>query len=1086
MKHPNRARLSKLSLGLIVALAAAPAFAQSTSAGVGGQVTGAGGQPVTGAEVTIVHTESGTVSRATTDASGRYNARGLRVGGPYTITITKAGEGTKTEENVYLSLSQISTVNAALDNDMTTLGTVVATAIGGGSEVFSATKMGTGTNVNRDVIEALPSVGGNIQDYIRLDPRVAQVNKADGQISVGGQNPRYNAIRVDGVSVSDTFGLEDNNLPTRRQPVAMDALEAINVDISNYDVTIAGATGAVIDAVTKSGTNEFSGSVYGAYRDGDWFGKDPEGFEFDGFEKEQTYGVTFGGPILKDRLFFFANYEKQEWKAPGSSLADSAVGTGAISQAQVDEAVRIARDVHGFDAGGLGDTDGSTTMEERAVKIDWNITDNHRASFRYSEVDQSQLRTPSTSGTIVNLSSTHYQQEKSIKNYVAQMFSDWSENFSTEFKVSYRDYASERVSPNTLANIKIYFEGDEANPTGRFIQMGQDVSTPLNLLTTETWTGYGAGVLSFADHELKFGVDYSTNDVYNMFVQNAYGTYEFYESGLLEEGNFARGRWSTYQLHAPQPGASIDSVGAAFKYKELGLFVQDTWFVNNNLTLTFGLRADKPSVGGRPGFNQAALDAFGYDNSYALGKDEWLVQPRFGFNYTFDSERPTQLRGGIGLFRGTSPQVWFGNAYSNTGLNYVRYDLELGDDVDWRTLPFEPNGLDQTRPTGAGAGGEMNVNFVGPDFEQPSVWKANLAIDHELPWYGLVASAELLATQVKSALFYRSINIGESVFKGPDGRDMYYDPARIGRSWTSGSNRYRRNTDFGQVFFLDNTDKGESQQFTLSLEKPWSPDGHWSWNVGYTFTNSNSVSDMTSSTAGSTWNYNYIFNANEDVASTSRYEIRDRFSASLNWRHNFFGDYKTSVGVFYEGRTGRPFSYVFTNDANGDGRSGNDLFYVPNAPGDVLFGSLSSSGVFTPDPAMENRFFEWLEQNQDLQRYRGGHVDKNGGRASWVNSFDIRVSQELPGFFNGHKSEIWLDIMNVGNLINSDWGHIYDYGFFANRRVLTAAGIYDGKYVYSNFDPSRVEPPTIANNSNSIGNTGVSQWSLQLGFRYKF
>src|SRR5688572_29353 len=273
MTHKNRVRMSKLTLGLLAVLATAPAFAQSTSAGVGGRVTGADGQPVAGAQVTITHTESGTVSNAITDADGRYVARGLRVGGPYTVSVTKGGDATS-EENVYLALNQANTVNAELGAPVTTLEAVQAVAIGG-SEVFSATKMGTGTNVSRQTIEAPPSINGNIQDYIRLDPRVAQTSKADGSISAGGQNPRFNAIRIDGVSASDTFGLEANNMPTRRQPVAMDAIEALNIDLASYDVTITGATGAVIDAVTKSGTNEFHGSIYGTYRNDSMVGDDP-------------------------------------------------------------------------------------------------------------------------------------------------------------------------------------------------------------------------------------------------------------------------------------------------------------------------------------------------------------------------------------------------------------------------------------------------------------------------------------------------------------------------------------------------------------------------------------------------------------------------------------------------------------------------------------------------------------------------------------------------------------------------------------------------------------------------------------------
>lgn len=1080
MIHPLR--MSKLTLGLAVALAAAPAFAQSTSSGVGGQVTSSAGAPVAGAEVTITHVESGTVSRATTDASGRYNARGLRVGGPYTITITKPGEGTKTEEGVYLGVSQSGTVNAVLAGDLaaTNLEAVQVIAVAGGSEVFSATKMGAGTNISRQTIEALPSAGGNIQDYVRLDPRIAQNNKADGQISVGGQNPKYNAIRVDGVSISDTFGLEDNGMPTRRQPVAMDALEAINVDLSSYDVTIAGATGAVIDAVTKSGTNEFHGSVYGSYRDGDWFGKDPAGYKFDGFDREQTYGMTLGGPLVKDKLFFFANYEKQEWKSPGASVADSGLGTGAITQDQINQITNLAKSQYGIDTGGVGDVDGSTNLEEYAVKLDWNISDNHRASIRYSKVEQNQARTPTTSGTIVNLSSSFFQQQKTIENYVAQVFSDWSDNFSTELKASYRDYTSARIlSGAPIATSKIYFGGSYDQPTGAYVMFGPDPSSPGNLLQTKTWNGYGAGTWTLGDHDLKFGADFSSNDVYNMFVQNLYGSYDFF--GI---DNFASGNWSNYVQHLPQPGLSNDTIAAAFKYRELGLFVQDTWYVNNNLTLTYGVRADKPSVSGRPAYNAAAETAFGLDNSYVNGKDKWLVQPRFGFNYTFDTDRPTQVRGGVGLFRGSSPQVWFGNAFSTTGLNYVRYQGEVGGQINPGNWAYEPIVADQTRPPAGSA--DSNVTYVSKDFEQPSVWKANLAIDHELPWYGLVASAELLVTKVKSDLFYRSINIGESTFKGQDGRDMYYNPAQVGRAWTTGSNRYNRNRAFGNVFLLENTDGGRSSQFTVSLAKPFSSESDWSWNLGYTYTDSKMVSDMTSATAGSTWNYNYIKDANEDVIGTSRYQIRNRLTGSLNWSHAFFGDYKTSVGIFYEGRNGRPFSYVYSNDANGEGRAGNDLFYVPAGPGDVLFGTLSATGVFTANPAMEKSFFEWLAKNPELARYAGQTAPRNSGRAQWVNSFDLRISQELPGFMKGHKSEIWLDVMNVGNLINKDWGHIEDYGFFANRRVLTAAGMVDGKYVYSGFDPARVDPPSIANGSNGNGNTGVSQWSLQLGFRYKF
>lgn len=464
MTHPLR--MSKLTLGLVAALAAAPAFAQSTSAGVGGQVMSAAGQPVVGAEVTITHTESGTVSRATTDASGRYNARGLRVGGPYTITITKSGEGTKTEEGVFLNLNQVNTVNANLGGDLaaTNLDAVNVVATAGGLDLFSATKMGSGTNVTRETMDALPSANRNIQDYIRLDPRISQVSKADGAISAGGQNTRYNAIRIDGISASDPFGLGSNNLPTERQPVSMDAIQEINIDLANYDTTIAGGTGAVINAVTKSGTNEFHGTVYGSYRDKDMVRSRLEGDkqDFNGFKDEKTYGMTFGGPIVKDKLFFFTNYEKYERSGGGVSLGESPYNkAGGISDADIARVQKRMSDL-GYQVGGVGALNNKTEIEEYAVKLDWNINENHRAALRYNKMKQDVVRFPKVSNSEISLSDFWYTQPTEYETWMGELFSDWSENFSTEFKVSHKDYSSNRVAASHLPQIRVRFDNNNS------------------------------------------------------------------------------------------------------------------------------------------------------------------------------------------------------------------------------------------------------------------------------------------------------------------------------------------------------------------------------------------------------------------------------------------------------------------------------------------------------------------------------------------------------------------------------------------------------------------------------------------------
>ena len=1093
MNHPNRVRLSKLSLGLMVALAAAPVFAQSTSAGVGGTVVGADGQPVAGAEVTITHVESGTVSRATTDASGRYTARGLRVGGPYTIVVNKAGAGTDTEDNVYLSLNQVSTVNSQLNNDVSTLETVVAVGTAG-SSLFSSTKMGAGTSLDQVQIEALPSINRNIQDYVRMDPRISQSDKSRGEITVGGQNPRYNAIRIDGINTSDTFGLESNNFPTIRQPVSMDAIEAINVDISNYDTTITGATGAVIDAVTKSGTNEFHGSIYGVYRDKDMVGDSPfTGRKYTGFNDERTYGATFGGPIIKDRLFFFVNYEKFERDSPGGSygpIGSSAANIVDITQGEIDEAKQIAQSVYGVDIGSF-DAPSSVKqeVEEYAAKIDWNISDNHRLSARYSKLEQVQPILSGSGTSSLGLNSRWYDITKNVETAVVQLFSDWSDNFSTEFKVGQRTYDSLSSVQAFLPQISIGFgEGNDPDQAASpYLNFGADEFRHGNQINTETTTAFGAANWYLGDHTVKFGFDYELNDVINLYAQNIWGSYTF---ASLE--HFRNGEYSDYKLNAPVPGNGLDSVAMNYKHRNVGLFLQDSWAVNYNLTLLFGLRADMPELDDVPMHNQLVQTIYGLDNTEKL--DKALIQPRFGFNYTFDSDLPMQLRGGLGLFQGAAANVWVGNSYQNSGFGLIGYNAfpngilgvsEAQRQAIWNSLPVSMDPNNPTTPSPA-AGYTMMVNLMEKGIEQPSVWKANVAFDMELPWHGVTFSAELLQTKVNNALHFERLDLGAPTYDdGVDGRQMYWRNLYGTASGTRANGGIFNGQTIAQiadtlpgyenvtgwhgdgVIYMKNTKNGGSTQATFSFSKPLTDT--WGWMLGYTYTNADEVNPLTSQRAISNWSNKAIFDPNGDEAATSNYEIKDRFTGSLTFRKAFFGDYDTRVALFYEGRAGAPYSWRYLNDMNGDGYT-NDLLYVPGARGDVIF----SGGA-----AMETAFFDWLSRTPELAEVAGGVVERNGFRNPWVNNFDLRVTQELPGFFKGHKSEISFDVMNLGNLLNKEWGNITYQSPYSDMRAVRFVGIdrATGKYIY-NFSESAVWTPA---------NTDFeSRWSVQVSVKYKF
>lgn len=1063
MINRNALRLSKISLGLIVALAAAPAFAQTTSAALGGRVTGVDSQPVAGAQVTIVHTPSGTVSNAITDAGGRYAARGLRVGGPYTITIVRDGV-TETRNDVYLSLSEANNVDAQIRATAATELAAIQVVGSHDTSVFSPDKMGAGSIFNDQQIDSAPTINRNIQDIARLDPRIVQTDKGRNEISVGGQNPRYNAIRVDGISTNDAFGLESNGLPTPRQPFSLDTIEELAIDVANYDVTITGGTGGVINAVTKSGTNEFRGSLYGLYRDNSMVRENPDGSDFSGFEDEQTYGLTFGGPLVQDKLFFFVNYEKFTQGAPGPDFGP--IGSGAsnivdVSQADIAEIQRIATG-YGFDPGTVtANNAADTTSEEIGAKIDWNINDNHRASFRYGTSDQSVAEFPGFGSSSIALSSYAYQRDYTFDSYVAQLYSDWSDNFSTEAKISFRDVSAVRTPVANRPAVAVRV----GNAT---VNLGTEENTHANILETETLNAFFAGTLFAGDHEIKFGFDYEDNDIYNLFGRRSNGVYTFNSIADFEAGDSSR-----YQLFYPA-GGNINNTAAIWAIQNLGLFVQDAWSVNNNLMLTYGIRVDMPMLDDAPQFNQAAFNAFGFDNSATIDGNN-LYSPRLGFNYTFDSELSSQLRGGVGLFQGAAANVWLSNPFTNTGFGYIDY-LDQNGLTEFSADPAAQLGL----VTGGGAPspGRQSIDFIDPSLGQPAIWKANLAFDQELPIWGMVASAELVLSQVKEGIYYENLNFGAPSAIGQDGRVLFWDNAgRNPSNWNqSGSqptgarvrSRTNANGAFNDAIIARPSSKGAGQQLTLQLAKPFQA-SDWNWSVAYTHTNATEASPLTSSTSGSQAGNIAVFQANENVAATSNYEIRDRFTGLVSWKHAFFGDNETKVTLFYEGRSGKPYSYVFDNDANGDGRFGNDLLYIPMGPGDVIFGSA----------AEEAAYFAFAAGDEYLSMHGGQVAERNGAHSEWVNTFDLSFSQELGGFFGKDKAEVFLDILNVGNLLNKDWGQIEEVGFPLARGVVEYGGIdaATGKYVYRFNRPDSL---------SIYDQNGISRWSAQIGFRYKF
>ncbi len=1063
----NKPQMKALVVGLMLGLMASQGtFAQNTSSALNGRITDTEGRPVASATVEILHVPSNTRKTVVTDDQGRYGTQGLRVGGPYKITVTKEGFAGEAQDGVTLALGETGQLNIDLDPAMTTLESVEVVA-SAQSSIFASDKMGAGTELNSEMLAAMPSIKRDLQDYARLDPRISQTDKERGEISALGQNTRFNSITIDSVSTNDTFGLEANNLPTLRQPISMDAIESVQINIVNVDVTQRGYTGANINAVTKSGTNEFKGSVYGTYRDIDWVREtDDRGVVFNGFDTEESYGATFGGPLIEDRLFFFLNYDKTTISAPGPDLASGPLNraVNGISSTQLAEVISIAQG-YGLDPGNLEPGALDTGVESLLGRFDWNITDDHRAAFRFSRTEQSEAILPGFGTNFFSLSSYWYTQGKELDNYVAELFSDWNENFSTEIRASYRDYFS---TPQTFARQpQIQIDFGTAN-----MRFGTEQFRHQNVLETKTFNGFVAGNWYSGDHTVKFGADYESNEIYNLFLDSNFGVYRFGSTA-----DFRSGLYREYLYRAATSG-NVSDAAANLTLDNIGFFLQDTWTVNNNLTLTYGMRIDTPNVQDPPVFNQRFLTAFGIRNDTTIDGND-LVQPRFGFNYTFDADRPTQLRGGLGLFQGAAANVWLANPYTNNGLTIQVFGCGTGGLANCptpRPLPFSANPDNQPRlVVGAGAP-PSDVDIVASDLNQPSVWKANLAFEHELPWYGMVGSVEAIVTEVEDAVFYEHLNLGAPTRLGLDGRNMYYTNYDVGRYTAAtgvfnGTARSLRNTQFREVLLARPTSKGHGENLTLSLTKPMSAESNLFWQVAYSYTDAEEVNGLTSSRAISNFASRSIFNPNEELSSRSPYVNKNRITAAMSYRHFFFSGYKSEFAMFYEGRKGKPYSWTFNNDMNGDGLAGNDLLYIPN-PGQVVF----------TDPA-EAAVFADLVAQYGLNRYAGGVVPRNEDYAPWVHNIDMRFSQELPGFFGDNKAEIWLDVLNVGNLLNKDWGLIDEVGFQANggqaRSFVNFAGFDStGRYIY---DVVPTPEQLLRRDRNA-----ESRWALQLGFRYSF
>ena len=1054
-----------VSIATSVVAMSAPAYAQNTTSSIRIRVEDATGDNLAGVSVTIRHVPTGRTFNRVTNNSGLINAKGLAIGGPYRVRLTDQSRvianAPDSIDNIFLDLGETEAVVLRARAGAVSSAAIEEITVTASGAAF-ALRAGPARDFGRDAIDATPSIARDFVSTLETDSKILVDDSVPRgpAVSIAGQNFRFNNLTVDGVAQNDNFGLSLNASATQRAPISIDAIGAINVNLAPFDVTYGNFLGGNINIVTRSGSNEFQGTAYGFYTDDGLTGNRSGNQELAiGDFDEATYGTTFGGPIIKDRLFFFANYEKFETTRPANTQTiDNIPG---VTQADVDRARRIFRDVYGFEAGPFATSDRDED-EKILLKIDWNIHADHRATATYQRADGDVIFDDFPELAILN--SGRYNINERLNSYGLQVFSDWTAHFSTEVKFGYKDVKNRQMSiDNSTPDFGIGL------PSGGFIGAGGDRFRHNNTLDNRSRIFRLKGDYSAANHTITFGFEQERNAVSNVFLPYSRGQVNF--NGLDDLENRVIGS----VLFGGSNTGVVEDADGVFDLDTNSVYLQDEWLVTDTLTLKFGVRYDFLNNRDEVPLNPHFAARNGFDNTENLdGKD--LLLPRFGFNWGA-TDRLT-VRGGAGLFGGGTPLVFLYNSYAGNGVTRTfasffapSFGAQLADliaqtatdlpDADAVSSRFQP--FLAASPT-------AEVDAIAPDFELLSAWKYHLAFDYVADFSSIGLgedwrfTAEAIITDNKHAY---DIFEGRRTVVGtaPDGRPIY-------------SNNGFNDSDY----IVTNSSRGGSTILSLDAAKDFETDwGRFAATLGYTYQKVEEVRSYNRFVAFETFAFDPQRDLNNPDVSTSRFEVPHRITATLSWEKQIWAGNKTQLSVFYSGRSGRNFSYIFNGTGAFGGATLSD-FASPDNPGPNLF--YVPTGLNDPIVTGETGFLASLDKLIDgddcLSEYRGAIIARNACRTGWINQINMRFLQEVT-LFDDHQVEFILDIENLGNLINRDWGRL-DAIFQPSNVPLADVAISDDgtEFIYS---PSGSATATATNpNIARI----PSAYRIQFGLRYRF
>jgi outer membrane receptor protein involved in Fe transport len=1112
--------LKRLAQGAAVAAllsaASTAAYAQETTSAIHGVLT-ASGSPVGKASITAVHKPSGTKAVTSTEASGDFDLRGLRIGGPYTLTINAPGYPARTLTDVYLTVGQTKT----LDTDLAEVAELVITGATstdkdqGPKTVLSAADIATVVSVSRDP-----------RDLARRDMLTSQ-DLSGGRsgtngngISIAGSNPRYNRIAVDGVAAQDNFGLAQGGLTTARGPVTLDAIEQFSVAAVPTDVENGDFVGGALNLVLKSGGNDFHGVIFDNYLNDGLVGTKSEDTRIKGAVSQKNYGAFLSGPIWQDHLFFALSYENYEtvdatqFGVAGVSAVNNF--SNGLTQAQVDNVVNIynSRYASKFDLGSVAPT-APVTDKKYSGKIDWNINDKHRASLTYRYAESSSIQRTDLGAFTASLSSHWYKQFNSDEATTFELHSNWTDHLSTFFKATYRDYNNQQLPPSgqNYADVNVCLAPTSdatlsSCATGfDSVRFGPDQFRHANALREQETRYQFQAEYSKGDHVFKLGVQARKAEPFDLFVSQSHGVYYFDSIA-----DFNAGKASRLQYQNSVTGNPNDAAYNA-PYWSYSLYGQDTLQITEDLKVAAGFRYDWYQENDKPILNPNFVTRNNFTNQKTIDGLN-ILMPRV--SAVWNATPDLKFSAGFGLFSGGTPDVLTGAPFYNTGYATTNVDINrtsaglftettntggftqavgaagldnlLTDPNFGYQVPTLVKQLQQGTLGGAvviPATGE--VISLSPSFQLPSQWKTFLSGTWKFG-DGWQLTGDFVATEVNHDLVYYDARAQPLIVNGvqqflPDGRIRYDGLGAVpGKtSVNAGSNR---------DIIVGNTDKGHSYTASIAISKTWDWGGDFA--AGYARQQSKDVAGsglFFGTTAGSLYaSVPVSQDPNQAQLGRSAYEVPNRYKLEFGYHHAFFGDNMTRINVFAERQDGRPFSFVSSDRTSGRSpvfgvNQTAQALYVPDFKGDTNTADLNV-GLVTFATAADLANFQRAVNNFKLPN--GQIMERYSLDNAPIARMDMQLSQEFPGFLQGHKLKVQLDIRNVLNLLNNSWGRVAEYSDTLNLARVDCADATGAAIATTSAACPRYRYSSVPTTISKTANNAASVWYMQVGLRYEF